>query len=476
MVVRPISFGMPAPVPMPPVQTPIPIQAKLSRVSWAPQFQNLSGLESNEELARSLLEQAGSTAPAQGGLGEGLGRLAFGALGGYQLGKSRKKTEEGRRTNIDELINSGSLENPDMASLAALAGSGDKNLQALFPIMAGRLPKVQEPLRGSDRFITTPRGVMDVGAAGDNANLSIPFEQLPEAPKLDLRQSQDLALAKAQHASDLSVEDRIRIAQASRNPPITPETNLNSFPDAPYAPNPYKVLRPQAAEQMYRAQQGAYQKLQQENLDATAKARAGIQDASQFMQLNKQHPGSLAERAPWFLGGSAARGITGMFSDPAQNMDAIQNRLAPLMRAPGSGSISNYDAQQFMSATLGRDKSLAANNNIATGLKTRFQNEIDRSNFQDKYFAIHGHMNGMDRTWQQYLNDNPIFDPDKPGTFDLNKDRQGWEQYFSNTSGGMGKAPPQSQAPRSEQGSKPIGKSQTLKRKSGATAIVTEIP
>lgn len=189
--------------------------------------------------------------------------------------------------------------------------------------------------------------------------------------------------------------------------------------------------------------------------------KASLQMIEDFQNLNKQtHTGP--ELAPIALGGLhagfhgagvEAGGESGWNINPVawlqsfkpniQEMNKISANLSTLAKPQGFGNrVTNFDLQTFQKGMLGVDKNIDTNNMIATGLKARLQNELDWHEFEQNYFQVYGHRRGAEAAWNQYLHDNPIFDPTvqqgarDPRTgrqvFQLNPHRQDYKTYFAN--------------------------------------------
>lgn len=189
-------------------------------------------------------------------------------------------------------------------------------------------------------------------------------------------------------------------------------------------------------------------------LDAEAKARlaqldeetAGapetITKVKQFITANKETATGGAMRVARAVEnipgiGETLKGgieaITSIADDDAQLMDSIAKELTPKMRTPGSGASSNLDVQMFAGATLGRHNSFEVNQNIANAMIAQNQRLLEYKQFLRDYRQLYGHLEGSDSSWKDYLEANPIFDPNlgrKNRVFQLNKDRQPYREWF----------------------------------------------
>jgi hypothetical protein len=150
-------------------------------------------------------------------------------------------------------------------------------------------------------------------------------------------------------------------------------------------------------------------------------ARDSLSKADRFYQLNTDHPTG------------KVRGWLPALSNVDQEMDAISSDLARKMRQKGEGSTSDFDARQFLKATFDRTKNAGANRPIIQAFKAKQQNAIDFNSFRNTYYALHGHLKGSLDAWNEYLNDNQIFDSSTDaarGKYILNPNRVDYKTYF----------------------------------------------
>ena len=168
------------------------------------------------------------------------------------------------------------------------------------------------------------------------------------------------------------------------------------------------------------------------NDEAVAKANQANAELQRFAFLNETNDTGGATSSPLISG------VRGYFDSEFKEMQSITARLAPTMRQPGSGAVSDYDAKQFERGTVSVENPRATNENIAKGMMVGNQNLIAKAEFERAYFDTHQHLQGADQAWKRYLEANPIFDPEAPaGSMTLNTRRQDWRAFF----GGGGKAP-----------------------------------
>lgn len=176
----------------------------------------------------------------------------------------------------------------------------------------------------------------------------------------------------------------------------------------------------------------AEKRLQGEDMTgAASQARSNKRDAERFEQLmSQQNTGPIA--------GSRLNPIS-YFDSEISEMRKIQDRLTPQQRAPGSGSTSNFDAQMFQNALFGANAPEETNKSVIAFTKAQASDELNKQAFMSDYLTANGHLNGADKSWQEYLDNNPIFDPESPTKPVLNSKRKTYQEYFG--VGGQAKAP-----------------------------------
>ena len=121
------------------------------------------------------------------------------------------------------------------------------------------------------------------------------------------------------------------------------------------------------------------------------------------------------------------------FDEEKREMVSIVDAVTPLMRQGLPGAASERDTAMFRGATVGIGQDQATNDNIVTGITTSVKIAEDYQKFRKEYLAANKHLEGADVKWQEYLEDNPIFDPKEPeGSYALNANRRGYKDYFRN--------------------------------------------
>lgn len=239
-------------------------------------------------------------------------------------------------------------------------------------------------------------------------------------------------IARVGKLDDIDIKNHSATAGTDASPmPDADRLKLaNNYGIPSMAPTPWAGLSTKAQLAMQKAEETAGNK-------ALAGSDAGVQQAQdlerqldRFMELNKEHSTGPMQKVP------VIKQITGLEPDSIE-MDKISSKIGPLMRQPGMGRMTNLDLQTFLNSTVGRDKPYQVNQDIVTGTKAALHNQLDFDEFQNNYMAVHGHLKGSQEAWNQYLRDNPIFDPKKPvGSYQLNPVRQDYKTYFRTKNGG----------------------------------------
>jgi hypothetical protein len=204
-------------------------------------------------------------------------------------------------------------------------------------------------------------------------------------------------------------------------------------------PNPYaRMETPAQRGQMARAQQTSYQKMIGEAGEA-ARAAGGLKaQANQFTLLNerfKQAGGKTGGYYDWPVLGTLAEAKSS-FDPNFQGMQAITAKLAPNMRPPGSGATSDFDAKQFVRATMSISKDQEANKRIAQAMSAQADRDVGYAQFIDWYFQKTGTTQGIQQAWLEYVNANPIFDQSDEDGFAVNRGAKSWQQFFGAGAGG----------------------------------------
>lgn len=119
-------------------------------------------------------------------------------------------------------------------------------------------------------------------------------------------------------------------------------------------------------------------------------------------------------------------GIVGAFDPEIREMDALQAKVARQNRTPGEGAISDFDANQFLKMSYGKDKPTETNQALIRARRMANDATIQRRQFGEWYKGRYNSLNGMPEAWDRYAQDNPIFS----GEGMLNSKRMEWRSYF----------------------------------------------
>lgn len=188
--------------------------------------------------------------------------------------------------------------------------------------------------------------------------------------------------------------------------------------------DPYQGMSTKQKQAAMTAERSTTDKKLADLADRQSAAANSIVQVNRFLNLNKK------------VDTGFFKGMLPALSDAEQQMDAITAEISRQMRQPGEGSTSDFDAKQFVRATVARTKTFQANRGMATAYKIMKKNEIDRAAFMQDYAVANGTLRGSDNAWRGYLEANPIFDPAQPDKLELNKNRKDYRIYFRESMGG----------------------------------------
>jgi hypothetical protein len=195
------------------------------------------------------------------------------------------------------------------------------------------------------------------------------------------------------------------------------------------APMPYDNFSdPKARDRDYLQEKAQANKIKTAARSQADKSAATKAAAQAFVKLNDRTDTGGMYATP--IIGGMARSLGSTFDTDVQQMEAITARIVPGQREPGSGAASDLDARMFERATVGVDKGKTANKAIANAISAQADRDSEYLNFVDWYFQRHRTTQGMDQAWQEFVNANPIFDPQKQEAFSLNQQKKSWRQFF----------------------------------------------
>jgi hypothetical protein len=339
------------------------------------------------------------------------------------------------------------LSNVDQQTLAAKLALQQLHERGITSLAGHALTDLGKPVNASLKMAgpqsTYGKQAMDEGLSPGSPEYQARVHDLIEA---DVKDKQ--ARAGVDVTGDNSPEAKAEVA------------SVNGVPAN--VPDPWAGLSTRAR----LAAQAAEQKTALKTLSAypaqDAQYQAGLRALDEFTRLNQTtHTGP--ELGSLSLGGVHA-GLHGVgmdaghgegwninpiswfagFKPSIQQMQKDSALLTPLVvPEKGFGRVTNMDLGLFKSGMVGIDKSQQANNAIGQAIKIRLQNDLDRHEFDQNYFQTHQHLRGAEASWNKYLNDNPIFDPNDPnqgrnGHYTLNPHRLRYDEYFRKQNGGTG--------------------------------------
>jgi hypothetical protein len=130
------------------------------------------------------------------------------------------------------------------------------------------------------------------------------------------------------------------------------------------------------------------------------------------------------------LGLPGAMALRTTFGDAElSEMEQLNNQLAPLQRAAGSGAMSDKDLAVFQRSIVSPVLDPAANAQYIAVTRAASQRAKDYQDFLQTYRARFGVGSLADgrRAWQEYTNANPLFQ-DNGG---VNRDVRSWRDFYS---------------------------------------------
>lgn len=154
---------------------------------------------------------------------------------------------------------------------------------------------------------------------------------------------------------------------------------------------PWAKLPPKQADEMRQRVYASESKKLDDLRNEVAKGRSVMQDLERFGQINRgQATGGLTDKLlpNW----------TTLDGDK-QEMLAIQSRLAPQVRPPGSGASSDFEQRMYLSALPGIDKSGPVNKAIRDQYGTNLSSAEKRLAAAEQYLTEHGHLNGFEAAY-----------------------------------------------------------------------------
>ena len=184
----------------------------------------------------------------------------------------------------------------------------------------------------------------------------------------------------------------------------------------PYNDLPYRGISDEAVKPLLVNNTRAAQKTLGDLSESASKTLKLDGDLDRFLQLNKKNPTG------------KERSLIPSFGSGYQTMEQIQASMAPENRKEGTGSVSNFDAEQLIKMSPSITNNYETNKTIATAIKAANQMARDKAKFMSDYFQANRHLINADEAWVQYANANPIFDRNNPSK--LNQRRITYKKFF----------------------------------------------
>lgn len=363
--------------------------------------QSMMGLQYNPNIGR-LNTSAALLAPTKSGsTSEGLGRAAEAAAG---------QAQNEQAFNLERMKSV-------LGYGQEIAGMPDKLTQAKMELQ--KLHEQQEGPLAKEALQTIGRSIVPGGAAMSSPNGKVAVsEGYGVGTPQYYRRVRELDMIDQKNKAATAGTD----SDAYTEPDHTDQALKFGVPtEAPY---PWAGASTKERKQALQSERVSGNKMLNELQTHVDQAQQVQRDLDRFGFLNNRTATSSLQGVP------GIHFVTG-FGDDAKEMDKISSRLGPLMRQPGMGRMTNMDLQTFLASTVGRDKPKEVNDSIRTAMGTAIKNQLDYNQFMHGYFAVHKTLQGAPESWQEYLEANPIFDPNEQvGSFKLNKGRTDYKTYF----------------------------------------------
>lgn len=198
-----------------------------------------------------------------------------------------------------------------------------------------------------------------------------------------------------------------------------------SAPGAQYLLEDFSQDRKDKSEDAY------YRTWRDKDNTAVSGARTGIRNARRLEGILKKQAAQ-GQGTGGIYGVPVVGAVAGWMDPEIRELDAIQSETARSKRQPGEGAISDFDAQQFMAMTYGKDKPLKTNESLIRASRVAEDAVLQRRAFAEWHRSTYGNLTGIEEAWDRYAQDNPIFDPvsETSGEPALNAKRSNWREYF----------------------------------------------
>lgn len=118
-----------------------------------------------------------------------------------------------------------------------------------------------------------------------------------------------------------------------------------------------------------------------------------------------------------------------------KNMDALGAQFMAMNRVAGTGSVSDFEAKQYLRAGVSSANEPETNREIIR--KMGYLNELDKqyADFLETYKGDKGTLEGADSIWRKYVQGNPALVKDSAGNLVENSKRPDWKTWIQGTKG-----------------------------------------
>ena len=140
------------------------------------------------------------------------------------------------------------------------------------------------------------------------------------------------------------------------------------------------------------AQDQAYLSEQRTSAQAAADAERA---AARFLELNKKQGTGEVFAIPF------ASEMYGAFNSDMSEMEALTNRMAPALRAPGSGAMSDKDLATFKKSIPNPNFPGPTNQKLAEGITRGARRQQDYVAFLERYAQQNGTIVGAQEAWDK---------------------------------------------------------------------------
>jgi hypothetical protein len=176
------------------------------------------------------------------------------------------------------------------------------------------------------------------------------------------------------------------------------QPNLVARPSAPAQQMPYGNLVPKLQQEQMGKDVEDYRKRQEVLSSAIQNYNSLLPEFKKFSDINKQVPtGGFGLKLQ-----NAIPGLDTTMSPEEQTMIAIQNKLTPLQRPPGSGATSNFEEQMYLKSVPNIGFKGNANKAIAQSAYDKYYDILGYNKYMNDYFKQNGSLQGVDDKWGQY--------------------------------------------------------------------------